>query len=67
MAKYKSNLKGLRSNAEMTLDQLADATGISKRTLITIDCEEGGNPSIDTVKRLMEYFKISFEELYPDK
>lgn len=67
MAKYKSNLKGLRSNAEMTLDQLADATGISKRTLITIECDERGNPSIDTVKRLMEYFKISFEELYPDK
>ena len=67
MAKYKSNLKGLRSNAEMTLDQLADETGISKRTLITIECDEGGNPSTDTVKRLMEYFKISFEELYPDK
>ena len=53
VAKYKSNLKGLRSNAEMTL--------------ITIECDEGGNPSIDTVQRLMEYFKISFEELYPDK
>ena len=27
--------------------------------------EEGANPSVDTVKRLIKYFEISFEELYP--
>ena len=27
-----------------------------------IENEEGANPSVDTVKRLIEYFEISFEE-----
>lgn len=60
MAKYKSNLKKVRSDLGITQDELANATGICKRTLISIECEEGANPNIDTVKRLMEYFKISF-------
>ena len=65
MVKHKSNLKDIRLCAGFTLDQVAEATGISKRTIITIENEEGANPSVDTVKRLMKYFEISFEELYP--
>ena len=65
MVKHKSRLKEIRLDAGLTMDQVVEATGISKRTIITIENEEGANPSIDTVKRLLKYFEITFEELYP--
>lgn len=65
LEKFKSNLKELRQAAGLTLDELADETGIGKRTIITIENEAGANPSVGTVKRLLKYFEITFEELYP--
>lgn len=65
MVKHKSRLKEIRQGTGLTIDQVVEATGISKRTIITIENEEGVNPSVDTVKRLIKYFEISFEELYP--
>ena len=65
MVKHKSRLKEIRQGPGLTIDQVVEATGISKRTTITIENEEGANPSVDTVKRLIKYFEISFEELYP--
>lgn len=65
MVKHKSRLKEIRLAYGYTIDQVADSTGVSKRTIITIENEEGANPSVDTVKRLIKYFEISFEELYP--
>lgn len=65
MVKHKSRLKEIRQGTGLTIDQVVEATGISKRTIITIENEEGANPSVDTVKRLIKYFEISFEELYP--
>ena len=64
MVKHKSRLKEIRQGTGFTIDQVVEATGISKRTIITIEKEEGANPSVDTVKRLIKYFEISFEELY---
>lgn len=65
LEKYKSNLKELRLDAGLTLDELAEATGLGKRTIITIENDAGANPSVGTVKRLLAYFEISFEKLYP--
>lgn len=65
LEKYKSNLKELRLDAGLTLDELAEATGLGKRTIITIENDAGANPSVGMVKRLFAYFDISFEELYP--
>ena len=65
LEKFKSNLKELRQAAGLTLDELAGETGIGKRTIITIENEAGANPSVGTVKRLLKYFEITFEELYP--
>ena len=44
---------------------MADAIGVGRRTVITIENEEEANPSVGTVKRLLKYFEITFEELYP--
>lgn len=65
LEKYKSNLKRIRLAAGLTLEELADRTGVGKRTIITIENEEGANPSVGTVKRLMKYFGVPFEEIYP--
>ena len=65
MVKHKSRLKEIRQGTGLTIDQVVEATGISKRTIIIIENEEGANPSVDTVTRLINYFEISFEELYP--
>lgn len=65
MVKHKSRLKEIRQRTGLTIDQVVEVTGISKRTIITIENEEGANPSVDTVKRLIKYFEISYEELYP--
>ena len=37
LEKYKSNLKELRLDAGLTLEELAEATGLGKRTIITIE------------------------------
>lgn len=65
LEKYKSNLKDLRLDAGLTIEELADVTGLGKRTIIAIENDAGANPSIETVKRLLAYFQIPFEELYP--
>ncbi len=65
MEKYRSNLRQLRQEADLTIDELAAGSGVSKRTIISIENENGANPSLGTVKRLMKYFEITFEELYP--
>lgn len=65
MKKYNSNLKELRLAAGLTLEELADETGIGKPTIITIENEAGANPFVGIVKRLLKYFEITFEELYP--
>ena len=65
MEKFKSNLKELRQAAGLTLDKLVEQTGIGKRTIIAIENEAGANPYVGTVKRLLKYFEITFEELYP--
>lgn len=65
LEKYKSNLKDLRLDAGLTIEELADVTGLGKRTIIAIENDAGANPSIETVKHLLAYFQIPFEELYP--
>ena len=66
MEKHKSRLKEIRQEAGLTIDEVADGSGIGKRTVISIENEAGANPSVGTVKRLLAYFEIPFEELYPD-
>ena len=65
MERYQSNLKAIRTDRGLTIDQLAEGTGIAPRTIISIENDNGANPQIGTVKRLLKYFEITFEELYP--
>ena len=58
MEKFKSTLRELRIEAGLTQDELADAIGVGRRTIITIENEEGANPSVGTVKRCIETAKV---------
>lgn len=65
METYKSKLKDFRVAAGLTQQELADETGVAVRTIALIETTEGSNPSVGTLKRLLAYFKITFEELFP--
>ncbi len=65
MEHAKSSLKRIREKAGLSQDELADAIGVNRKTIISIESNHGADPRISTVRRLIAYFKISFEELYP--
>ena len=65
MERYRSRLKEFRVAAGLTQQELADETGVAVRTIALIETKEGTNPSVGTLKRLLAYFKITFEELIP--
>lgn len=62
MAEFKERLKELRTNRELSQDQLSEATGFSKET---ISAWERGkrNPSPENVKALSGFFEIDVEYL----
>ncbi len=65
MERYRSRLKEIRKKADLTVEELSAATGVGERTIVSIEAEEGGNPSTGTLLRLMSYLNIKFEDLYP--
>ena len=65
LERYRSRLKEYRESAGLTQQELSDETGVAVRTIALIETKEGSNPSVGTLKRLLAYFKITFEELFP--
>jgi len=66
MENYKSiiasNIKRIRNERELSLDKVATLTGVSKSMLSQIE-KGNANPSISTLWKLSNGFKISFTEL----
>lgn len=59
------NLKRIRKSKNMSLDMLAEKTGVSKSMLGQIERGES-NPTVATIEKIVEGIKVSFEELiYP--
>ena len=54
MVKHKSRLKEIRQGTGLTIDQVVEATGISKRTIITIANEEGANPKSISMQEVLK-------------
>ena len=65
LERYRSTLKEYRDAAGLTQQQLADETGVGLRTIATMETTEGSNPSVGTLKRLLAYFEVTFEDLFP--
>ena len=54
MVKHKSRLKEIRQGTGLTIDQVVEATGISKRTIITIENEDGANPKAISMQEVLK-------------
>lgn len=56
------NLKRLRKSRNMSLDMLAEKTGVSKSMLGQIERGES-NPTLATIEKIVDGMKVPFEEL----
>lgn len=64
MEHYKSNLRDIREAAGISQEQLASNVGLNKKTIIAMESDEGADPKVSTVKRIMAYLQVNFEDLY---
>lgn len=64
MEHSRSNLKTIREAAGISQEQLALAVGLNKKTIIAIESEEGADPKVSTIRRLLAYLQVNFEDLY---
>lgn len=62
---FGQKLKNLRTEHNMTQEELADALFVT-RTAISKWETDKGYPSIDSLKAISDYFKISIDELISD-
>lgn len=60
------NLKRIRKSRNMSLDMLAEKTGVSKSMLGQIERGES-NPTVTTIAKIVDGIKVSFEELIYQK
>lgn len=59
----KNHLHVLRAEARITQQQLADAIGVTRATIVAI--EKGNyNPSLDLAFRLARYFKVDINAVF---
>ena len=60
------NLKRIRKSKNMSLDMLAERTGVSKSMLGQI--ERGvSNPTVSTIGKIVDGLKVPFEQLIYDR
>ncbi|MBD5469738.1 MAG: helix-turn-helix domain-containing protein [Lachnospiraceae bacterium] len=60
------NLRRIRKSKNMSLDMLAEKTGVSKSMLGQIERGES-NPTLATMEKIVEGMKVSFEDLIYQK
>lgn len=65
MEHIRSNLKEIREEHGLSQDRLADVIGVNRKTIIAMESMDGSDPKVSTIKRILAYFSISFEQLYP--
>ncbi|MCD8039443.1 MAG: XRE family transcriptional regulator [Lachnospiraceae bacterium] len=61
-----ANLKRIRKSKNMSLDMLAERTGVSKSMLGQIERGES-NPTVATIEKIVEGIKVPFEDLIYQK
>lgn len=59
----RNRLKEMRTEYGMTQEEIADRTGVSRQTIISIESGRY-NPSINLAYKLSRLFAISIEELF---
>jgi len=58
-----SNIKKLRKKHHLSQEQLAHKGGITYSTLIKIESGNNKNPTLETLTKLANVFKIKIDEL----
>ena len=61
--KIKSRLSLLRAELGLTQQELADAIGVTRATIIAIE-KENYNPSLELSFRLARYFKTDIQTIF---
>lgn len=60
---FSGRLKELRLRSGKSLQEVADAVGLSKAHLWELEANRSKNPSFDLLKKLSDYFKVSVSTL----
>ena len=61
--KIKNNLQELRNSKHLTQQDLAEAVGVTRATILAL--ERGDyNPSLELAFRISRYFKLNIEDLF---
>jgi len=63
---YKNNLQSIRKMNHISQDKLADALGVSRRTIGQIENGQQ-NPSLGTAYRIANYFQLQVTEVFPEE
>ena len=61
------DLKTLRYEKGITQQQLADAIGVTRQTIVGIENGTQGSVSSDSIKRICQFFGVSPFEMFPAK
>jgi putative transcriptional regulator len=62
----KNRLKNVRYQNKQTQEQLANAVGVSRQTISTIE-NDGGNPTAELMFSIAQYYNLSILEIfYPE-
>ena len=56
---FKDKLRSLRSGSGESLQQLADAIGVSKAHVWELEVGRSSNPSLEILQKLAEHFKVT--------
>ncbi|EKD27689.1 MAG: helix-turn-helix protein [uncultured bacterium] len=59
----KNNIKKFRKNSGLTQQQLAEKAGLSYNVITTLEQGTAKQPTIQTIIKLADAFKISIDEL----
>ncbi len=59
----KNKIKVFRAMNNMTQDQLAQAIGVNRQTILAIE-KEKYVPSLDLAFRIARYFNVNIEEIF---
>lgn len=62
-----TKLKELRARSRESLQQVADAVGVSKAHIWELERGTSKNPGLDLLKKLAEHFKVSIAFLSDDE
>ena len=57
------NIKQLRKKHNLSQEQLAQKAGITYSTLIKIESGVNNNPTLETLRKISNVFKIKIDEL----